>query len=78
MELLLFISGSGCFVRHPAVRPVRASASAGRVAGSGSAGRRRLADHLDRPAGRLDSDFADSLESSFGVLLGERCSTSRR
>jgi hypothetical protein len=66
IELLPFISGSGCFVRRPAVRPVRASASAGRVAGSGSAGRRRLADHLDR----LDSDFADSLESSSGVCGG--------
>jgi hypothetical protein len=48
---------------HLAVRPVRASASAGRVAGSGSAGRRHLAD-------RLDSDFADSLESSSGVCGG--------
>ena len=48
---------------HLAVRPVRASASAGRVAGSGSAGRRRLAGHLD-------SDFADSLERSFAVCRG--------
>jgi hypothetical protein len=51
---------------HLAVRPVRASASAGRVAGSGSAGRRHLADRL----GRLDSDFADSLESSSLGFVG--------
>jgi hypothetical protein len=51
---------------HLAVRPVRALASAGRVAGSGSAGRRHLADRL----GRLDSDFADSLESSSLGFVG--------